>query len=101
MCSESPSSVTQGLSISNWLRMVKVSGKTKNRPQRAEGAIMDHKGSSKVSRKDQKKSLSRKSKAAASKSAKKSPKAGPSGGGVGFPSDQPSDCPICGFVMSR
>ena len=89
------------MSISNWLRMVKVSGKTKSKLRKTEGAIMDHKGSLKLSRKDQKKSLLRKSKAAANKSAKTSPKAGPSGGGVGFPSDQPSDCPICGTVMSR
>ena len=81
--------------------MVKVSGKTKNRPQRAEGDIMDLKGSSKASRKDQKKSLTRKAKAAASKAAKKSPKAGPSGGGVGFPSDQPTECPICPVTVSR
>ena len=81
--------------------MVKVSGKPKSKLRKTEGATTGPKGTLKLSRKDQKKALTRKSKLAANKSAKKSPKAGPSGGGVGFPCDQPSDCPICGFVMSR
>ena len=81
--------------------MGKIRVKTKDKTQRAEGDMTDRRASSKSSRVDLKKSLSRKVKSTARKAAKVSPKAGPSRGGGGFPCDQPVDCPLCPTTISR